>query len=268
MKKIITLITLVALVCFSTFAQVPKGATTGLHSKAHKVFSLGMINDAGTIAKINPLKVDTLYSQDTLFFIVQINHSAVGYPYITVNTAVGTTSDTTLNTTSTATFWQSADNSNWTQVKYVSSTATLLYDTTLIYGRGANNISAFDTTLVFGRGANNKMGIADTATYSKGRIGTGVALYPVYRNRALYNQTTKNRALYSALETISKAEAVYSVSIPRSYNGGVATPTNEVSFWRNNIKFESQYLGIRFISGTKTGSKMIYTGTVRFNKSN
>jgi hypothetical protein len=303
MKKLICFLMIMSLFISLTYSQVPKGdtlkpkITTGklaLHHVDKKVFNIGAINDNGIIATFNSTKKDTLYSADTLFFIVQVNHASAGYPYLTVNTKVGTT-DTTLNTTATATFWQSVDGlTNWSQIKSVSSTGTILYDTTLVFGRGANNISSFDTTLVFGRGANNiasfdttlvfgrgangKMLVTDTTVYAKGFTKTAAGLLTVFRNRALYAQTMKNRALYaqtmknralySGLETISKAEAVYSVTIPRSYNAGAATPNNEVSFWRNNLKFESQYLGIRFISGTKTGSKLVYTGTVRFNKAN
>lgn len=44
------------------------------------------------------------------------------------------------------------------------------------------------------------------------------------------------------------------------------TTGNDYSGWRSNIKFESQYFGMRFIAKTKTGSKNIFYGSIRFNE--
>jgi hypothetical protein len=267
MKKIICFL-LIAGLALNTFAQLPTGNTTGLHSKAHKVITLGAINDNGTIGVINPNKTDTLYSADTLFYKVLVNHTSEGYPYLSINTKVGTT-DTTKNTTSTITFWQSVDGvNNWQQITQVSQTTTLLYDTTMIV-KPANGI-LFDTTRIV-EPAN--LQIWDTTKQTYGRGGKFDLLYQLKttsKGQFLYAASSKNKGSfpYYATGTVSKTESVYSGTVKRSYNNGVATPGNEFSFWRNNLKFESQYLGIRFIAGTSSGAKLVYTGSVRFNKAN
>lgn len=268
MKKIICFL-LIAGLALNTFAQLPTGNTTGLHSKAHKVITLGAINDNGTIGVINPNKTDTLYSADTLFYKVLVNHTSEGYPYLSINTKVGTT-DTTKNTTSTITFWQSVDGvNNWQQITQVSQTTTLLFDTTLLV-KPANNI-VWDTTRLV-EPAN--LIVWDTTTYGKGTgSGRTNALYKLKASDKgqfpyAYKSTFKGEFPYYATGTNTKTEAVYSATIKRSYTNGAATPGNEISFWRNNLKFESQYLGIRFIAGTSSGAKLVYTGSVRFNKAN
>ena len=176
-----------------------------------KVKTLGAISDQGigapSIATFNAAKTDTLKSGDTLFYKVLINHGSVGYPYISQLTKLVAN-----DTTATATFWQSVDGStNWQQIKYLSQTTTLVFDTT---------------------------------KYAKGTTG-------------------KFWDLYSASGTSVNAETVWSVTVNKS----TTTGTN-FSFWRQNAKFESQYLGIRFIASTKSGFKTIYYGSVRFEKGN
>lgn len=93
------------------FAQVPKVTT--------KVKTLGAINP-GVILPINSSLTDTLKSTDTLFYKVQINHSDVGYPYISLLLKGGIAGTDTA--TVTVTFWQSVDGkTNWTQVLNTTS---------------------------------------------------------------------------------------------------------------------------------------------------
>lgn len=63
--------------------------------------------------------------------------------------------------------------------------------------------------------------------------------------------------------TVSNAYSLsaYSATVPKS-----TTTINEYSFWSNNIKFEGQYLGIRFIAKTRSLFKTIPYGSIRFNK--
>ena len=268
MKKVF-IISLMLGFCLTMGAQLPTGNTTGLHSKAHKVITLGTINDIGTIGVINPNKADTLYSADTLFYKVLINHSSEGYPYISLNTKVANADTTSHDVTSTITFWQSVDGStNWNQIKQNTQTGTLVFDTTAIL-HPANGI-IFDTTK-FDAGASNI--VWDTTKFFRG-TGIGGRVSP-YATKSTFRQgfyaiaaKNKGTALYSATETRTVTEAVYSATVPRTYNNAVVTNGNEYSFWRLNLKFESQYLGIRFIAGTKSGAKLVYSGSVRFNKAN
>jgi hypothetical protein len=55
--------------------------------------------------------------------------------------------------------------------------------------------------------------------------------------------------------------SAYSATVPKS-----TTTINEYSFWTNNIKFEGQYLGIRFIAKTRSLFKTCYYGSIRYNK--
>ena len=85
----------------------------------------------GTIVAFNAANAttgkyaDTLKSGDTLFYYVNIAHTTVGYPYLSVLTKLVAN-----DTTSKVTFWQSVDgSSNWQQIQIdsigVSSPTTL-----------------------------------------------------------------------------------------------------------------------------------------------
>jgi hypothetical protein len=200
---------------------------------------------------------------------VLINHSYEGYPYITVNTKVANADTTSHDVLSTVTFWQSVDGlTNWKQIKQVTKTSTLQYDTTLLI-RPANNV-IYDTTK-FDSGASGI--VYDTTKFSKG-TGTGARL-ALYATKSTFRQgfyalksTNKGLFPYYATGTETVTSAVYSATIPRTYNNASYTNTNGISFWELNLKFESQYLGIRFVAGTQSGAKLVYSGTVRFNKAN
>ena len=220
--------------------------------------------EAGKISTINAAYADTLKSGDTLFYKVLVNHSYVGYPYISLITRLVAN-----DTTSTLTLWQSVDGTqNWQQITKVSQLTTLLFDTTAIYGRGGNNVSTMisDTTLVYGRGGNGQSDVLYDTTKIMNHVSPSLkALYSAKiteKNRQLYSSSglTKNRSLYSATGTSYNTEAVWNITVAKASSGSC-----DVSFWRNNARFESQYLGIRFIAKTKSGFKAVYYGSVRYD---
>jgi len=199
-----------------------------------KVKTLSPALVPGGITTLNSSKYDTLKTGDTLFYKVLINHDEIGYPYLSLLLKRVAGADTA---TVTATFWQSVDGStNWQQVKYLSKVTTFLFDTTKFAGSTTGT-----STLLF-----------DTTKYSAG----------VYRHD-FYSATLtgKGRQLYSATGTSANTETAWTVSLTKAIMKGGTT----VSFWRNNAAFESQYLGIRFISAVSSGFKGIYYGSVRYD---
>lgn len=71
-----------------------------------------------------------------------------------------------------------------------------------------------------------------------------------------------------------KALSAYSTSLDTTSinNATVGSKGRDISFWRDTVYFESQYLGLRIISngatsgGKKGYYKPIYYGSIRFNK--
>jgi hypothetical protein len=110
MKKIFILVFLTAFTA-SMFAQVPKVAT--------KVKSLAGLSANGLTIAVNPSYADTLKSTDTIFYKTLVNHSNIGYPYVSLLFKGVAGADTA---TVTVTFWQSVDGThNWTQVLNTTS---------------------------------------------------------------------------------------------------------------------------------------------------
>ena len=258
MKKIVFILMIFGLFVANAFSQLPQ---------TKKIYSLSPIYDNGTsaqtMATFNATYLDTLKTTstaDTVFYKLLINHVSIGYPYISINTKLVSAG---YDTTAVVTFWQSVDGkNNWVQIKQAYN--SILYDTTAIYGTKNSNTFLYDTTKILGGSTNVTR--FDTTAWAKSNIGaTEVkALYKratTTKDPVPYTASagTKIQALYSAKNVAT--ETAYSVTLAKATTKGT-----DISFWRNNVKFESQYLGIQIIAPARTSHKTIYYGTIRFQK--
>ena len=126
MKKIITLLALMLLTVVM-FAQVPK--------ITKKIKTLDRVSENGLTIAINPVKADTLKSGDTLFYKIPVNHTRIGYPYISMLQKL-----VAADTVAVLTFWQSVDGTNnWQQVLYGSSPSA--WSITMAKGNTGTDVS-------------------------------------------------------------------------------------------------------------------------------
>lgn len=92
--------------------------------------------------------------------------------------------------------------------------------------------------------------------------------YLTYAKTIVAADTTADVVMYQSVNGSTNWIQIQSGSSPSNYSTTIAKAATggDIDFWKTTIWFSSQYLGIRLIQRTKTSSKAVIYGTVRFNK--
>ncbi len=185
MKKIISII-FIASFALTMFAQLPVITT--------KVKTLPAIKE-GQICPINTALQDTMKTGDTIFYKIQVNHSEIGYPYLSLLLKRVAGADTA---TVTATFWQSVDGThNWQQIKYLSQVTTVLMDTTKYW----RHIGAYGVFTGTGTSVNTETAFSVSLTKAIMKTGTSISFW---RNNACFESQYLGIRLVSAVSSSFK----------------------------------------------------------------
>ncbi len=133
-----------------------------------------------------------------------------------------------------------------------------------------NANSSLPTFATFNKLLTDTLKSADTLFYKVPVIHTGIGwFYVTLKSKLVASDTTSTVSFWQSYDgsTWFAVNAISSTYTASAYTATVAkstTANTEFSFWQNNVRFDSQYLGIRFIAKTKSSFKTLYSGTIRY----
>jgi hypothetical protein len=95
--------------------------------------------------------------------------------------------------------------------------------------------------------------------------------YVTIRPKLIANDATATVTFWQSFDGVrwTQCNSVSNAYVLTAFTATVPVSTtliNEYSFWASNIKFDSQWFGMRFIAATNAGFKTLYYGSIRFNK--